>query len=124
MTACTRALDRPDVPLVNSSTKFLINIILDFLVISKFHVESFEPTVNMQATTPLACGIAASLVGLGHLTTVILCNHKESLNRGDEVEPITPSLKGPSLKGLKTLARCIRGSCVGRMEECSWAYHS
>ncbi len=36
----TRALDHPDVPLLISSTKFIVNIILDLLVISKFHIGS------------------------------------------------------------------------------------
>jgi len=31
----TRALDKPDIPLIISSTKFLINIILDLLIISQ-----------------------------------------------------------------------------------------
>ncbi|KAJ9665585.1 hypothetical protein H2201_004276 [Coniosporium apollinis] len=36
----TRALDRPDVPLLISSAKFIINIVLDMLIISTFHVGS------------------------------------------------------------------------------------
>ncbi|QQK42133.1 transmembrane protein, putative [Penicillium digitatum] len=34
----TRALDKPDVPLVISSVKTVVNIILDLLIISEFHV--------------------------------------------------------------------------------------
>ncbi|KAI4769000.1 hypothetical protein E4T52_15930 [Aureobasidium sp. EXF-3400] len=50
----TRALDRPDVPLIISTVKFLVSIVLDLLIISKVHVGNFTPTVNMQATTQLA----------------------------------------------------------------------
>ncbi|RSM04112.1 hypothetical protein CEP52_007050 [Fusarium oligoseptatum] len=51
----TRALDKPDIPLAISSVKFTINIMLDFLLISKWHVGSFTPTVNMQGTIQLSC---------------------------------------------------------------------
>jgi Na+-driven multidrug efflux pump len=42
----TRALDMPDVPLLISSTKVVVNIVLDLLFISTFHVGSFTPTIN------------------------------------------------------------------------------
>jgi Na+-driven multidrug efflux pump len=38
--AATRALDKPDVPLVISTTKFAVNITLDLLLLSRFHVGS------------------------------------------------------------------------------------
>ena len=41
----TRALDKPDVPLLISSMKFAVNIVLDLLLISKVHVGNFEPTI-------------------------------------------------------------------------------
>lgn len=62
----TRALDKPDVPLVISSIKFAINIILDFLIISKFHVGSHKPTVNMQGAIQLACSLTAAFAGLAY----------------------------------------------------------
>ncbi|KAI0537937.1 hypothetical protein GGR58DRAFT_324064 [Xylaria digitata] len=62
----TGALDKPDVPLVISSVKFAVNIILDFLIISRFHVGSFQPTVNMQAVIQLVCGLVAAFAGLGY----------------------------------------------------------
>lgn len=34
----TRALDKPDVPLLVSSVKVIVNIALDLLIISKFHI--------------------------------------------------------------------------------------
>ncbi|KAJ0275293.1 hypothetical protein Brms1b_006576 [Colletotrichum noveboracense] len=49
VSSATRALDRPDVPLIISSVKFAVNIVLDLLIISKVHVGSHKPTVNMQA---------------------------------------------------------------------------
>ncbi|PGG96019.1 hypothetical protein AJ79_09760 [Helicocarpus griseus UAMH5409] len=60
----TRALDKPDVPLIINSTKFVINTILDFLVISKFHVGNYKPTVTMQASIRLACDMTSAIVGL------------------------------------------------------------
>jgi len=46
VSSCTRALDHPNVLLLINSTKFVINIMLDLLVIFRFHVGSFTPTVN------------------------------------------------------------------------------
>src|SRR5204863_6648041 len=60
----TRALDKPDVPLIISSAKFAINILLDLLIISRFHVGSFKPSVNMQAGIQLACNLSAAFIGL------------------------------------------------------------
>ncbi|KAI0390716.1 hypothetical protein F5Y17DRAFT_471425 [Xylariaceae sp. FL0594] len=68
--ASTRALDKPDVPLVISSVKFAVNIVLDLLIISRYHVGSFKPTVNMQAIVQLACGLAAAFAGLGYFLFV------------------------------------------------------
>ena len=64
--AATRALDKPDVPLVISSIKFAVNIILDMLIILRFHVGSFEPTVNMQAIIQLVCSLVAAFAGLAY----------------------------------------------------------
>ncbi|KAL9047502.1 MAG: hypothetical protein Q9206_006723 [Seirophora lacunosa] len=60
----TRALDKPDVPLVISGVKFLINILLDFLIISTFHLGSHTPSVNTQAAIRLACDLCAAGAGL------------------------------------------------------------
>ena len=62
--SATRALDKPDVPLVISSVKFAVNIILDLLIISKFHVGSLKPSVNTQATIRLVCDMTAAFAGL------------------------------------------------------------
>ena len=64
--AATRALDQPDIPLIISSVKFAVNIILDMIVISKFHVPGVTPTVNTQAVTQLTCSMVASFAGLGY----------------------------------------------------------
>ncbi|KAK1974857.1 hypothetical protein LZ30DRAFT_739286 [Colletotrichum cereale] len=66
VTSATRALDRPDVPLIISSVKFAVNIILDLLIISKVHVGSHRPTINMQAGIQLACNLASALIGLAY----------------------------------------------------------
>ncbi|KAH7162045.1 hypothetical protein B0J13DRAFT_632834 [Dactylonectria estremocensis] len=62
--SATRALDNPDVPLVISSIKFAINIILDLLIISRFHVGSFKPSVNTQGIIQLVCNLVAAFGGL------------------------------------------------------------
>ncbi|TLS21318.1 uncharacterized protein PpBr36_10405 [Pyricularia pennisetigena] len=65
--SATRALDRPDVPLIISSVKFAVNIILDLLLISKIHFGSDEPTVNMQGGIQLACNLASAFIGLAYI---------------------------------------------------------
>lgn len=67
----TRALDKPDVPLVISSIKVTVNVILDFLIISKFHVGAWTPNINMQATIRLACEMAAAVSGLFYFVFTI-----------------------------------------------------
>jgi Na+-driven multidrug efflux pump len=62
----TRALDHPDVPLLISSVKFVVNIILDLLLISRFHVGNFKPTVNTQASIRLSCDLCSAFSGLGY----------------------------------------------------------
>lgn len=64
--AATRALDAPDVPLVISSVKVSLNIVLDLLVISRFHVGHYQATVNMQAGVQLGCNLAAAFSGLAY----------------------------------------------------------
>ncbi|OQD93116.1 hypothetical protein PENSOL_c035G05025 [Penicillium solitum] len=72
LSASTRALDNPDVPLIISSAKFLINIVLDLLVISKVHVGGWKPTIVMQAIIRLVCDSVSSLVGLIYFLTVVV----------------------------------------------------
>jgi Na+-driven multidrug efflux pump len=90
VSSCTRALDQPDVPLLISSTGVICNIVLDLLIISKFHVGSFQPTILMQAGIRLACDMTAAFVGLGYffyLATKILRQHQ------DAEEPVRPNIK-------------------------------
>lgn len=62
----TRALDHPDVPFLISTTRFVVNIVLDLLLISRFHVGNFEPSANTQAGIRLGCDMAAAFVGLAY----------------------------------------------------------
>ncbi|KAJ6436618.1 hypothetical protein O9K51_10864 [Purpureocillium lavendulum] len=62
--AASRALDQPDVPLLLSSVKFAVNIVLDLLLISTFHVRTEDPTVEMQAGIQLTCNMAAALLSV------------------------------------------------------------
>ncbi|EPE09144.1 hypothetical protein F503_06920 [Ophiostoma piceae UAMH 11346] len=73
----TRALDMPDVPLVISTVKFTVNIALDLLIISRFHVGSFKPTVNTQAGIQLGCNIASALAGLVYFVLVTSWQQQE-----------------------------------------------
>lgn len=79
----TRALDRPDVPLVISSVKFAVNIVLDLLVVSRFHVGGHTPTVNSQATVRLVCDLSAAAVGLAYFVGSSLRAWKRRLGLGD-----------------------------------------
>ncbi|KAI0128187.1 hypothetical protein F4776DRAFT_198539 [Hypoxylon sp. NC0597] len=76
--AATRSLDKPDVPLIISLTKFAVNIALDMLIISPFHVGSFQPTINMQAGIQLTCGMTAAFVGLGYFLWTTISQHRRS----------------------------------------------
>lgn len=68
---CTRALDNPDVPLLIASTSVAINIILDLLIISKFHVGSWKPTLIDQALIRMTCDITSALVGLAYFLYLV-----------------------------------------------------
>lgn len=68
----TRALDRPDVPLLVSSVKFAVNIALDLLLVSRFHVGKHRPSVNTQAAVRLACDLVAAGAGLAYFVCTAL----------------------------------------------------
>ncbi|KAF2103271.1 hypothetical protein NA57DRAFT_72246 [Rhizodiscina lignyota] len=97
----TRALDKPDVPLMISSVKFAVNIVLDLLIISKFHVGSFKPTVNMQGGNQLACNMTSALVGLAYF----LYSNSFKFSKSEERERGPRISLSPSLHALKILAR-------------------
>ncbi|RYO84673.1 hypothetical protein DL766_005909 [Monosporascus sp. MC13-8B] len=95
--AGTRALDRPDVPLVISSARFIANIALDLLLVSRFRVASFHPTVNTQAAVRLACDLASASAGLAYF----LWRTRRSAGGGGGGGETT----APSLRALGVLAR-------------------
>ncbi|KAI2779253.1 hypothetical protein F4815DRAFT_474691 [Daldinia loculata] len=74
--AATRALDKPDIPLVISLTKFAINIVLDMLIISRFHVGNIQPTINIQAGIQLACNMTAAFIGLAYFLWTTNLQHR------------------------------------------------
>ena len=94
--SATRALDKPDVPLIISSVKFAVNIVLDLSIISRFHVGRHTPTVNMQAGIQLACGLTAAFVGLLYFlfaTTLKFKRKRRALAAEEPFEPTTPTLR-------------------------------
>lgn len=101
--ASTRALDRPDVPLVISSIKFLINITLDLLLISRFHVGRHKPTVNAQATIRLICDLSAAGVGLVYFLANSLRAWKRKEDRAAQAASTTEERPRLSLAALKIL---------------------
>jgi len=46
--------------------QFAVNIILDLIIISKFHIPGVTPNVNLQAVNQLACSMAAAFAGLAY----------------------------------------------------------
>ncbi|KAL6704261.1 hypothetical protein ACN47E_008429 [Coniothyrium glycines] len=90
--ASTRALDKPDVPLMISSIKFAVNIMLDLVLISRFHVRSVTPTVNMQAGISLACNLASACVGLGYFIYTTSIRRSSASRRDAHVQSTRPCL--------------------------------
>jgi Na+-driven multidrug efflux pump len=88
----TRALDKPDVPLIISSTKFAINIILDLILISKVHVGGVTPTVNMQAGIQLACNLTSAFAGLGYFIYRTSISSKAAVHEEQTTESLAPSM--------------------------------
>lgn len=85
----TRALDMPDIPLLISSTKVVVNIVLDLLIISTFHVGTWTPTINTQATIRLGCEMISAIVGLVYFVSVTsIFRHRRRLKWKGE----TPSI--------------------------------
>lgn len=64
--AAARALDKPDVPLVISSAKFAVNIVLDLLLISRVRVTTGAISVNTQAAVQLVCNLTSAVCGLAY----------------------------------------------------------
>ncbi|KAL8963417.1 MAG: hypothetical protein Q9183_005013, partial [Haloplaca sp. 2 TL-2023] len=74
---CTRALDKPDVPLLIAAVTVTINIVLDLLIISKFHVGSWTPAIIDQALIRMACDITAALAGLIYFAYITRKLHRQ-----------------------------------------------
>lgn len=89
--SATRALDKPDVPLLISSVKFGVNIILDLLIISKFHVGSLKPSVNTQASVRLACDMCAAFAGVVYFLYATSLRSKASAASKDN--ELLPSIR-------------------------------
>ncbi|KAJ4392682.1 hypothetical protein N0V85_006890 [Neurospora sp. IMI 360204] len=83
--SCTRAMDWPDVPLVVSSVGFVVNIVLDMLFLSWFHVgwTGYKPTVLVQAGIRLACDVTAAGVGLVYFVWVARRKVRGQSQRGE-----------------------------------------
>ena len=99
VSSATRSLDKPDVPLLISTVKFAVNILLDLLIISKFHVGTLKPSINTQASIRLACDMSSAMAGVGYFVyaTSIRSRLRSSHERKAKVTP--------SLHGLKILLR-------------------
>lgn len=97
VSSCTRALDHPDVPLLISSIKFVVNIILDLIIISKFHVHTVHPTVNTQAVIRLVCDMVSATCGLLYFIFITIRMQKRS-------EDLAGS-RNISFRALKVLTR-------------------
>jgi len=67
----TRALDQPDVPLVISTVKISLQIILELALISTVHVRGFTPTIEVQATIRLVCDLVGAFVGLLYFLSIV-----------------------------------------------------
>ncbi|MCJ1473309.1 hypothetical protein MMC13_001960 [Lambiella insularis] len=93
VSSCTRALDYPDVPLLISSVKFAINIMLDLLIISKFHVGSSTPTVNSQALVRMACDLSSAFCGLAYFVYVVMKLKRQLLESEQSMKPGFTALK-------------------------------
>ena len=96
LSSSARALDNPDVPLIISSSKFMINILLDLLIISRFHVSQSKPTVIHQAIIRLVCDCLSALAGLVYFIYVVARRRGDATNR---------CYFNVSISALKTLLR-------------------
>lgn len=101
--AATRALDKPDVPLIISSVKFTVNILLDLIIISKFHVRGVRPTVNTQAAVQLVCNLVSAFAGLGYF--LYANSLKASRNTTHSQQIYGHETLGPTFSALKVLLR-------------------
>ncbi|KAJ5475571.1 hypothetical protein N7539_007858 [Penicillium diatomitis] len=88
LSSSTRALDDPDVPLVISSAKFVLNIILDLLLVSNFHVQQSEPTLITQGTVRVVCDMTSVTAGLLYFYYKVV---RKAQREGDARAQMVPS---------------------------------
>lgn len=94
----TRALDKPDVPLLISVVKTASNIILDMIFLSTFRVAKIKPTVNSQAVIKLVCDAVSAICGLIYYLVISIRlirtqNRQNTANSEDTNGSIRPTLK-------------------------------
>jgi Na+-driven multidrug efflux pump len=94
----TRALDKPDVPLLMSSVQTLIQIFLELALISFVHVKGVTPTLHVQATIKLVCDLTGAAVGLVYFLYLA----RKAVSRS---EAGATRLKWFSYESLKVLVR-------------------
>lgn len=82
---CTRALDNPDVPLLIASISVAINIILDLLIISKFHVGSWSPTIVDQALIRMTCDVTSAFAGLVYFAYIARKLQRNNMETPDSI---------------------------------------
>lgn len=101
--ACsTRALDHPDVPLLISSIKFIVNIVLDLLIISRFHVGNYTPTINTQALIRMACDLTSAISGLVYFLYIAAKPQRHSTSPNQKPKAGFTSLKTLARPGIWT----------------------
>ncbi len=102
VSSSTRALDHPDVPLLISSTKFVVNILLDLLIISRFHVGSFTPAINTQALIRMVCDLTAAICGLVYFLYISFRMERQSGAQDHHTKLNLASLKILARPGIYT----------------------
>jgi len=70
----------------------VVNIVLDMLFISSFHVGSYTPTVFAQASIRFACDLAAALAGLGYFAYIMRKTHRLKGNSEGKTMPTLAAL--------------------------------
>jgi Na+-driven multidrug efflux pump len=101
--ACsTRTLDHPDVPLLISSIKFIVNIVLDLLIISRFHVGTYTPTINTQALIRMACDLTSAISGLAYFLYIAAKLQQQSTSPNQKPKVGFTSLKTLARPGIWT----------------------
>lgn len=84
---------RPDVPLLISTVKTALNIILDVLLISTYRVTKGTPDINVQAIIRLCCDAAGALTGLLYFIHISGLLPFRRFETGDSRKPDLSGLK-------------------------------